>query len=125
PVMIYDTIQFVSQAWNKVSEDVIIHSWQKTDILFFTEIDKFIDSESLVDLTNEEEIELENLITRFQNSKNPENLEYLNITIHKFIEIKNNYTTGKIFTVKDIIAEIQENESEEEPEWQIKPVTAI
>ncbi|CAG8839944.1 31796_t:CDS:2, partial [Racocetra persica] len=84
PVMIYDAIQFVSQVWNKVSEDVIIHSWQKTGILSSTEIDEFMDSESL-----------------------------------------KNYTTGEITTVKDIIAEIQENESEEEPERQIKPVIAI
>ncbi|CAG8777068.1 21728_t:CDS:2, partial [Racocetra persica] len=63
PVTIYDTIQFVSQAWNKVSEDVIIHSWQKTDILSSTEINEFMDLESLVDLTNKEEMELENLIT--------------------------------------------------------------
>ncbi|CAG8535028.1 5536_t:CDS:2, partial [Dentiscutata heterogama] len=84
PVTIYNAIQFVSQAWNKVSEDVIIHSWQKTGILYSTEIDEFMDSESL-----------------------------------------NNYTIGKMLTVKDIIAKIQENESEEEPERQIKPVTAI
>ncbi|CAG8457617.1 8203_t:CDS:2 [Cetraspora pellucida] len=88
-------------------------------------IDKFMDSESLVDLTNEEEIELENLITQFQNSKNPENPKYLNISTHEFIEIEKNYTTGEMPTVEDIIAEIQENEPEEEPEQQIKPVTAI
>ncbi|CAG8529852.1 11566_t:CDS:2, partial [Scutellospora calospora] len=117
-VTIYDAIQFVSQAWNKVSED------QKTDILPSTEIDEYIDSESLVNLTNEDEMELENLITRFQNSKDPENPEYLNISTWEFIEIENNYTS-EMPTLEDIIAEMQENELEEEPEQQIKPVTAI
>ncbi|CAG8649130.1 2498_t:CDS:2, partial [Cetraspora pellucida] len=94
-------------------------------ILPFTEINKFIDSEFLVDLTNEEEMELENLITQFQNSKNPENPEYLNISTYKSIEIEKNYTIGEMPTVEDIIAEIQENESKKEPKQQIKPVTAI
>ncbi|CAG8833369.1 25463_t:CDS:1, partial [Racocetra persica] len=94
-------------------------------ILPSTEIDEFMDSESLVDLTNEEKIELENLITQFQNSKNPKNPEYLNISTHEFIEIEKNYTTGEMPMVEDIIVEIQENEPEEEPERQIKPVTAI
>ncbi|CAG8546575.1 13455_t:CDS:2, partial [Racocetra persica] len=125
PVTIYDAIQFVAQAWNKVSEDVIIHSWQKTGILPSIEIDETIDSESLNDFTNEKEIELENLIARFQISKNPENPENLNISVHEFIEIDDKYATSEMPTVEDLIAEIQENESEEEPEQQIKPVTAI
>ncbi|CAG8741393.1 2165_t:CDS:2, partial [Dentiscutata heterogama] len=87
-VTIYNAIQFVSQAWNKVSEDVIIHSWQKTGILPSMEIDEYMDSEFLVDLTNEDEMD-------------------------------------EMSTVEDIIAEMQENKPEEEPEQQIKPVTAI
>ncbi|CAG8722039.1 34525_t:CDS:2, partial [Gigaspora margarita] len=111
PVTIYDAIQFVAQAWNKVSENTIIHFWHKTDINLET-----------IDLTNEEEIELENLILQFQNSNNS---EYLNISSCEFIEVDNNYTTGKMSTIEDIIAEMQENESEEELGQQIKPVTAI
>ncbi|CAB4439638.1 unnamed protein product [Rhizophagus irregularis] len=30
---IYDAIKFVSKAWNNISKETIIHSWQKTDIL--------------------------------------------------------------------------------------------
>ncbi|CAG8496097.1 3072_t:CDS:1, partial [Cetraspora pellucida] len=37
----------------------------------------------------------------------------------------NNYTIDEMPIVKDIIAEIQKNKSEEEPEWQIKSVIAI
>ncbi|CAG8713276.1 17045_t:CDS:2, partial [Dentiscutata heterogama] len=81
-VTIYDAIQFVLQAWNKVSEDVIIHLWQKTGILPSTEIDEYMDSEFLVDLTNEDEID-------------------------------------EIPMVKDIIAEMQKNEPEEESDLEI------
>ncbi|CAG8648278.1 8491_t:CDS:2 [Dentiscutata erythropus] len=65
PVTIYDAIQFVSQAWNKVSKDIIIHIWQKTGILPFIEIDEHPDAELLVEENNKEEAELENLITQF------------------------------------------------------------
>ncbi|CAG8834649.1 44094_t:CDS:2, partial [Gigaspora margarita] len=121
PVTIYDAIQFVAQAWNKVSEDTIIHSWHKTGILPSMETDEDINLET-IDLTNEEEIELENLISQVQISKNS---EYLNISPREFIEIDNNYATGKMSTIEDIIAEMQENESEEELEQQIKLVIAI
>ncbi|CAG8722573.1 27286_t:CDS:2, partial [Dentiscutata erythropus] len=124
PVTIYDVIQFVAQAWNKVSKDTIIHSWHKTGILPSMETNEDPNLET-IDLTNEEEIELENLISRFQILKNSENSEDLNISLHEFIEIDNNYTTGEMPTIEDIIAEIQKNKSEEESEQQIKPVTAI
>ncbi|CAG8738192.1 4035_t:CDS:2 [Dentiscutata erythropus] len=124
PVTIYDAIQFVAQAWNKVFKDTIIHSWHKTGILPSMETNEDANLET-IDLTNEEEIELENLISWFQISKNSKNSEDLNISLYEFIEIDNNYAIGEMPTIEDIIAEIQENEYEEESEQQIKPVMAI
>ncbi|CAG8583387.1 453_t:CDS:2 [Cetraspora pellucida] len=96
-----------------------------TGIFPLTETDKYPDMELLADVNNNnEEIELENLITQFQNLKNPENPKYLNISINEFIEIDSKYTTDKMPTIEDIIKEIQENESEEEPKQQKKIITA-
>ncbi|CAG8824587.1 27419_t:CDS:2, partial [Gigaspora margarita] len=121
PVTIYDAIQFISQAWNKVSVDVIIYSWQKTSILpsMETNEDMMIDSESLinlVDLANNDENELEDLMIKFQNLKNSNHSEQLNISTHEFIKIDNNYVTGQMLTIEDIVAEMQEDEHDDEQE---------
>ncbi|CAG8436848.1 1536_t:CDS:2 [Scutellospora calospora] len=66
PVTIYDAIQFVVQAWNNVSENTIIHLWQKTGIIPLIEIDKYLNTEVSAKINNDnEETELENLISQF------------------------------------------------------------
>ncbi|CAG8491055.1 2320_t:CDS:2, partial [Racocetra persica] len=113
PVTIYDTIQFVAQAWNK----------QKTSILLFAEIDECLNTEVSAKINNDnEETELKNLITQFQDLKNPENPEHLNISIYEFIEIDNKYTTGEMPTINELIEEIQKSEPEEEELKKQKPV---
>ncbi|CAG8775254.1 16730_t:CDS:2, partial [Racocetra persica] len=67
PVIIYDAIQFVAKAWENVTEDIIIHAWQKTEIL------PSADFESSIEPNDNEEVELEELIMQYQNLKNPEN----------------------------------------------------
>ncbi|CAG8837875.1 28374_t:CDS:2, partial [Racocetra persica] len=123
PVTIYDAIQFVAQAWNKVSEDTIIHLWQKTSILPFAKIDECLDTEVSAKINNDnKETELENLITQFQDLKNPENPKHLNIFIHEFIEIDNKYATGEMPTINELIEEMQESEPKEEELEKQKPV---
>ncbi|CAG8736787.1 348_t:CDS:2, partial [Cetraspora pellucida] len=61
-----------------------------------------------------EEAELENLISQFQDLKNPKNPEYLYISIQEFIKL--------IITMQQVIEEMQENESEEESKKQT-PIT--
>ncbi|CAG8814516.1 7489_t:CDS:2 [Cetraspora pellucida] len=93
-------------------------------ILPFAEIDECLDTEVSAEINNNnEETELENLITQFQNLKNPENSEHLNISIHKFIEIDNKYATGEMPTINKLIEKMQESETEEEELEKQKPVT--
>ncbi|CAG8827592.1 8920_t:CDS:2 [Gigaspora margarita] len=124
------SFKFVLQAWNKVSENVNIYSWQKTGILSSIETneDMTIDSESLidlVDLTNNDENELEDLMIKFQNLKNSNHSKQLNISTHEFIKIDNNYVTGQMPTIEDIVAEMQKDEHDDEQEQvDSKPVIA-
>src|SRR6185437_14623370 len=97
---------------------------QKTGILPLIEIDEYLDTEISVEINNNnEEAELENFIIQFQDLKNPKSPEHLNISIHEFIEIDNNYATGEMPTIEELIEEIQENEPEEEEPKKQKPVT--
>ncbi|CAG8759757.1 10963_t:CDS:2, partial [Racocetra persica] len=109
PVTIYDAIQFVAQ--------------QKTSILLFAEIDECLNTEVSAEINNNnEETELKNLITQFQDLKNPENLEHLNISIHEFIKIDNKYAIGEMPTINELIEEMQESEPKEEELEKQKPV---
>ncbi|CAG8779169.1 259_t:CDS:1, partial [Racocetra persica] len=97
---------------------------QKTSILPFAKIDKCLDTEVSAEINNNnKETELENLITQFQDLKNPKNPEHLNISIHEFIEIDNKYATDEMPTINELIEEMQKSEPEEEELEKQKPVT--
>ncbi|CAG8510699.1 9189_t:CDS:2 [Dentiscutata heterogama] len=87
------------KAWKNVTEDVIIHAWQKTEIL------PSADLESSIEPNDDEEVELEELIMQYQNLKNPKNSELTtSISTREFIEIDNKYMTIKSVTTVQAIA---------------------
>ncbi|CAG8835159.1 8548_t:CDS:2, partial [Cetraspora pellucida] len=89
---------FVAKAWKNVTENVIIHAWQKTEILPSTDLESSI---------------------------KPNDNDEVDISTRKFIEINNKYMTSEITKIEDIIAEIQEEDDEKEPEKPVKSVTTV